>query len=81
MIVRDLIKRLLYMPQDSIVLLQKDAEGNRYSLLSGADTVYKAWRGEIYSTDWTASEASMGEEKWEEFKSSTPVYVVLYPVD
>lgn len=82
----ELINLLQEMPQNSLVILQKDAEGNGFSPLYGADpnAVYEAattWYGEVRSTEWTASDAGMEEEEWEEYKRRTPACVVLYPVN
>lgn len=86
MTVKELIEQLQSMPQDSIVILQKDAEGNGYSPLSCADpdAVYEAdstWSGDVYCTNWTADEACKDEEEWEDFKRNTPACVVLAPVN
>lgn len=47
--VRDLIKELMQYPEDLEVIIQKDAEGNGYSPLSGANVgLYQAentWSG------------------------------------
>lgn len=86
MIVKELIELLQTMPEDSIVIMQKDSEGNGYSPLSSVDaeTIYKAettWYGEVYSTEWTANEVGMEEEAWKKFKQKTPKCVVLAPVN
>ena len=86
MIVKELITLLQTMPEDSIVILQKDSEGNGYSPLASVDaeTIYAAettWYGEVYSTRWTAEDTGMDEKEWEEFKEKTPNCVVLAPVN
>lgn len=86
MIVKELIALLQTMPEDSIVILQKDSEGNGYSPLSDvdADAIYNAettWYGEVYSTKWTARDAGMDEEEWKKYKRETPACVVLAPVN
>jgi len=86
MTVKELIAELQLMPQDSIVILQKDAEGNGYSPLScvDPDAVYEAdstWSGDVYSTNWSAEDACMERDEWQEFKSSTPPCVVLAPIN
>ena len=87
MIVKEFIELLKGMPENSIVIIQKDSEGNGYSPLASvdADAIYVAettWWGEIYSTKWTAKEAGMySEEEWEKFKENTPKCVVLEPVN
>lgn len=52
MTVKELIKELENCDQDSIVILQKDAEGNGYSPLAGSDNAcnYQAdstWSGDV----------------------------------
>ena len=79
---REAIKDL---PDNVQVILQKDAEGNGYSPLEGADSscVYEpdsSWSGEVKSTDWTADEAGVDEEEWEEILKK-PRCLVLYPVN
>lgn len=86
MIVKELIELLQTMPEDSIVIMQKDSEGNGYSPLSSvdADTIYAAettWYGEVYSTNWTAKDTGMDDEEWEDFKERTPKCVVLEPIN
>ncbi len=83
--IRELIMLLEEMDMESEVILQKDSEGNGYSPLAGVDndTVYvpeSTWSGEVYSTDWTAEDAGMDDDEWEEFLSK-PRCVVLYPVN
>ena len=63
-----------------------DGEGNRYSPLSGIDpeAVYQAdstWCGDVYPKDWSAEDACMEEDEWEEFKRDTPPCIVLYPTN
>lgn len=86
MTVKKLIERLQALPQDSIVILQKDVEGNGYSPLSMIDhnAVYKAdnaWSGDVFSTKWTAGAARMAGEEWVIFKKETPACVVLVPAN
>lgn len=87
MTVEELIAELKGMPQDAEVILQKDAEGNDYSPLSGVDAnaIYKpasTWHGEIVSTEWSAYDACYeSEEEWEQFKAVHPRCCVLYPVN
>ncbi len=54
MTVKELIEQLSILPQDLQVILQKDAEGNGYSPLSGVDSECQyvpdnTWSGEVYS--------------------------------
>jgi hypothetical protein len=73
------------LPDDMEIILQKDAEGNGYSPLEGADpnSVYipeTTWYGEVYSMERTADDAEMEEEDWEEIKKN-PRSLILYPVN
>lgn len=83
--VKELIEQLNNMDPEAEIILQKDAEGNGYSPLSGADhnAVYIpdcTWADDVYSTNWTADEASMTDEEWEAIKAM-PKCVVLFPVN
>jgi hypothetical protein len=83
--VKELIVLLSGVNPEAEVILQKDAEGNGYSPLSGVDTqaVYvpeSTWSGEVYDLGWTAEEAGMEEEAWKLLQEE-PSCVVLYPVN
>ena len=83
--VKDLIRELQSMDPEAEVIVQKDAEGNGYSPLAGTDhdAVYIAettWYGDVYSTEWSAEDADMDEEDWQEILKH-PRCVVLYPVN
>ena len=84
--VSELIEKLKTMPQDSIVIMQRDAEGNSYSPLRYVDekAVYRResdYSGDVYSTNWSAHEAGMTAAEWKEFKCNTPPCVVLAPTN
>lgn len=86
MTVTELIEELQYYPPDALVILQKDAEGNGYSPLSGTDpyAIYIAdstWSGEVYDTRWTSEDAGLEDEEWEEMKAENPTCVILFPVN
>lgn len=87
MTVAELIEALKDMPPAAEVILQKDAEGNGYSPLAGADAnvIYKpetTWSGEVVSTEWSAHDACYdSEEEWERFKASNPRCCVLHPIN
>ena len=76
---KQLIEKLKKMPQDSIVILRKDGEGNGHSPLSDLDAaIYRAdstWSGEVYPTD--ANEDDYGYTKQ---KGDRPC-VLLVPVN
>lgn len=83
--VKELIEELSAFDPEAEVILQKDSEGNGYSPLSGADhdAVYVAentWSGDVYDTKWTADQACMEEDEWEDLMEK-PRCVVLFPVN
>jgi hypothetical protein len=85
MTVKELKEAITLLPDDMIVIIQKDSEGNDYSPLSDADAdcVYIAettWYGEVYPTSWSAEDADMEDEEWEEIKLK-PRVLVLAPVN
>lgn len=85
MTVKELRLELEYLPDDMEVILQKDAEGNGYSPLYSADdgAVYIAentWCGDVYWLDWTADDACMEEEEWNEILAK-PRSLILRPVN
>ena len=85
MTVAELITVLESLPQTSEVILQRDVEGNGYSPLYAVDgeCIYipeTTWSGDVLSTGWTAAEACMGEDEWEQKKAYNPRCVVLVPV-
>jgi hypothetical protein len=55
MVVSELIELLQTLPQDSLVIMSKDGEGNSYSPFSGfGEGIYVAettWRGDYYDTE------------------------------
>jgi len=83
--VSELKQAIADLPDDMEVILQKDAEGNGYSPLSGADAdaVYRpdsTWSGEVYDTNWSAGDAAMDDDVWESLKKQ-PRCLVLHPVN
>lgn len=85
MLVKDLIEALNKLPQEALVIMQKDGEGNGYSPLAGVDgdAVYvpdSTWSGEVYSTGWSASDADMDDDEWAEMLKR-PRCVVLAPTN
>lgn len=76
MTVAELIAELQALPQDSIVILQKDAEGNGYSPLCGVDgdcvyTADSSWSGEVAGP----------EDRAEGYGAEGVPCVVLHPVN
>ena len=83
--VKDLKEVIANLPDEMEVILQKDSEGNGYSPLRGADanTVYipeTTWYGDVYSMDWTAYDAGMKDEEWNDIKEK-PRALILHPVN
>lgn len=81
----ELAKILLESP-DCELIMQKDAEGNGYSPLSGVemDVVYipdTTYSGEVYSKEYTADDNCMEEDEWEEYKRTNSGYAVLFPIN
>jgi len=85
MTVKELKEKLKNYPDDMLIIMQKDAEGNGYSPLDslGNTSIYipeKPWYGEVYNTDWTADEACIEPEEWEKMKLE-PRVLLLCPVN
>lgn len=83
--VKELVAELQEMDPDAEVILQRDSEGNGYSPLAGADSdcIYvknNEWDGAVFDTTWTAEDADLTEDEWEEMLE-LPRCVVLYPVN
>ena len=83
--VKELIKQLSSLNQESEIILQKDGEGNGYSPLKGldSDAIYvpdSTWSGDVYSLEWSADDCCFEEEYWQKIKNQTPV-VVMFPVN
>ena len=83
--IRELLEILLTLDPEMECIVQKDAEGNGYSPLSGADSngIYIAettWYGEVYNGEWTADDADMDEDLWEAMLKK-PRCLVLHPVN
>lgn len=85
--VSELVAKLLELPQELEVILQKDAEGNGYSPLSDvdADEIYvceSTYHGDVFQDSWTHEEAGFpSPSEWESFKEDHVRCVVLSPVN
>jgi len=84
---RELINQLENIPvsDNTLIVLQKDAEGNGYSPLSGCErAIYIAeetWWGEVYNPDWSSEDAGLEEDEWEQLKTEKDKQcIVLWPV-
>lgn len=83
--VRELKAALVGLPDDMEVVMSSDAEGNNYSPLCDADPghIYipeSTWSGEVYHEDWSADDACMEEDDWNEMLKR-PRTLVLWPVN
>lgn len=82
--VKELIDFLLGYDPETEIILQKDAEGNGYSPLAGADAgIYVAdstYSGDFYDPAWTASDCCMEEDEHRELMAK-PRSIVLFPVN
>ena len=83
--VKELLSYLQSVDPELEIILQSDADGNGYSPLSeiNTDCIYVAentWSGEVYSTKWSAEEAWMDPEEWQELLTY-PKCVVLIPIN
>jgi len=84
--IAELKKAIEQFDDDMEIILQKDGEGNGYSPLAdvNGNAIYiptSTWSGDIYSTEWSADDACLDIDDWEEFKSSNPNCVVLAPIN
>lgn len=83
--IKELIEQLEGLDPEMEVIMQKDGEGNGYSPLAGADPsgIYIAdstYSGDVYDSNWSADDADMDEEEWEEILEM-PRCLILYPVN
>ena len=74
------------LPNDMEVILQKDSEGNGYSPLADCDTncIYikeADGPGDVYSTNWSATDADCIDKEWEDMKRVNPKVLVLCPTN
>lgn len=83
--VKELIEVLQTLDPEMECIVQKDAAGNGYSPLAGADPdcIYIAkttWYGEVYNSNDSTEENDMDEDLWEAMLKK-PRCVVLHPVN
>lgn len=83
MTVKELKDMIADLPDDMAVILQKDAEGNGYSPLYGADpdchyVPDTSYSGTVYARKYTAEDNCMSETAWKRIKRG-PRCLVLYP--
>lgn len=85
---RELINKLenLPVPDNTQIIVQKDAEGNDYSPLSGAETgIYipnNTYSGFFYSLKDSFDDVCMDEDEWEQMKrNEDKKCIVLWPIN
>lgn len=83
--VKELKEAIADLPDDMEVIMQKDAEGNGYSPLRGADpnAIYlpdSTYSGQVYSTKWSADDADASENEWKDMLKK-PRVLVLFPIN
>lgn len=84
--VKDLKEDIADLPDDMEIIMQKDAEGNGYSPMAGADPncIYvpnTTWYGEVYSLDWGYEDVLMDADEWDELKEKKDKALVLCPIN
>jgi len=77
MTVKELKEVIANLPDDMELVLQVDPEGNGYSPVDGVDPDGIMYDGECYDATWTADEACMEEDDWEELCKKPRVGVVF----
>jgi len=82
--VKKLIEELKKFDPETDVVLQKDPEGNGYSLAAGAEAVVVTQDGygfNVYDLQWTAEQCGLEEDEWEKLKQKKDAQaIVLYPI-
>ena len=71
--VKELIEYLKGFDPETEIVLQKDSEGNGYSLLAGADEGFyvpdSTWSGEFYDPEYTIDDFCMDEDEFAEMQA------------
>jgi len=79
MTVKELKEVIANLPDNMELVLQIDPEGNGYWPVRGIDgDGIMTEDGECYDATWTADEAGMDDDEWEEFLKKPRVGIV-YP--
>lgn len=86
MTVAELIAELQTMDPTRVVVLQKDAEGNGYSPLQGADDnaaygAHSTWTGDVGRQTLSDDDRSNGYDDGDLAPAGAVPCVVLYPVN
>jgi hypothetical protein len=83
--IKELKEKIKDLPDDMGIVMSKDSEGNYFSPLYESENgnIYipdTAYSGDVYPESWTAEDACMDEEEWQEILKK-PRCVVLWPAD
>jgi hypothetical protein len=84
--IKELKKAIVDLPDEMEIILQKDSEGNGYSPLAVVDSecIYLAdslYSGDVFSTDWTAEDANLEEDEWEDILNNHKRCLVFAPIN
>jgi hypothetical protein len=84
MTVAELIAELQALPQDALVVLQKDAEGNGHSPMAGfwigGYRAVSTWSGDVGLLELTAEDVRQGFTT-DDLATDGVVAAILYPVN
>lgn len=83
--VKELVAFLGSVDQNSEVILSGDAEGNNLSPLAEPSIgIYEpetTWYGNFFDVNWSAEDACMDEDEWQEKLDTSDRCVVLWPIN
>lgn len=81
----DLIAFLNTVDPDNEIVLSSDSEGNNFSPLADASIgIYEAdtsCSGYIFDVSWTAEDAGLEQDQWQDILDSNKRSVVLWPTN
>jgi len=82
--VQELIDELTELDPKMEVIMTSDGEGNNHSPLDvisiGIYTPDSTWSGEVHDPEWSASDACMEQQDWDEMLMK-PRCLVLWPTN
>lgn len=79
--VKDLIEQLIEMEMpEAEIIISSDPEGNGFSPFSDWSVgIYDSEEGQLFDIGWSAEDADMDEEEWDEMLETKPRSVVFWP--
>lgn len=81
MIARELIEMLKQVPEDTEILCTSDSEWNQIRRATNAIVQikedYDGWQIDCYDPEWSAGDAGMEADEWQEFKSQAKKVIVI----